>query len=125
MEPPSKLPAITTATIDQQAYAEQRAQFLQDYFKFRQGEFKYGTDALNHLTAMFYVLPANRYFVMDEVKAKAFLDSVDKLLFDMEDYKTTTKENFAGKVRVPEFMKRLDTIFFELGKIMNECGYSR
>lgn len=119
------LPAITTATIDQQAYSEQRAQFLQDYFRFRQGEFKYGADALNHLTAMFYVLPANRYFMLDEAKTKEFLKNIDDLLIAMETYRMTSSENFGGKVRVPDFIKRLDGLFFELGKIMNECGYSR
>jgi hypothetical protein len=118
---------MTTTLIDQTAYAEQRSEFLKDFFKFRQGEFKAGADALNHLTAMYLVLPAARHAKKDKVKAKEFRDDMERLLFDMEAFQIqkTGEINFGGKVRVPILVSRLDELYLTLGDIMIECGYTR
>jgi hypothetical protein len=115
---------LTTTSIDQQAYSEQRAQFLQDYFKFRRGEFKAGLDALNHLTSMFYCLPATRYFTQDEPAAMAFLKRIDDFDEALESY-PSEHGDITGVVRNPKLIKEMDSLLREFYKIMNVCGYSR
>ena len=119
-----RMKTLTTVEIDQAAYSVERTEFLQDYFKFRRGEFKAGLDALNHLTSMFYCLPATRYFTQDEPAAMAFLKRIDDFDDALERY-PSEHGDITGVVRNPKLIKEMDSLLREFYKIMNVCGYSR
>jgi len=119
-----RMKTLTTIEIDQAAYAEERKEFLKDYFSFRKGQFKSGLDALNHLTSMFYCLPATRYFAQEPEASEAFLKMLNDFDEELERYPSVHGDT-TGVFRSPELIKKMDALLREFYKIMNLCGYSR
>jgi len=124
MENRRPLPALTTAVIDQTAYAEQRMLFLAELNKFERGEFKSGLAATVHLKSMFHCLPATRYFAQNEPAADAFLKRIRDFDGELERY-PAEHGDITGVVRDPKLFKEMDSLLREFYKIMNVCGYSR
>lgn len=126
MEPMSakRKPFLTTQETDMLAFSTERTAFLQDFTDFRAGKFPSGALALNHLIAMFYTLPATRYFSTNEKDAMAFLDSIDTLQAELREYPSKNNVSSKGELIVPEIIKKMDVVVREFHKILHDTGYS-
>ena len=114
-------PFLTTQETDMLAFSTERTLFLTDFVEFRAGNFPHGTLALNHLIAMFYTLPATRYFSTNEIEAIAFLDSIDSLQTELRENPNTADK---GRIIIPELIKKMDTVVRSFHKILHDTGYS-
>jgi hypothetical protein len=122
-----KEPTLSTTPMDHECYKVQRDLFIAEYIKFRRGEFNSGPKAIDHLLAMFYVLPATRYFSQDEAAASAYIEHIDNLNATFERYKEehAGTDFDRGKLIVKPLVKEFDMLVREHFKMMKVCEYSR
>ena len=117
-------PFMTTQETDIAAFSAERSLFLADYTAFRAGKYLSGELALNHLIAMFYTLPATRYFNQNPTDATAFLSSIDELQNELNEYPSKNRINVDGRLIIPEMIKKMDLVVRKFHEILYTTGYS-
>lgn len=129
MEPVSR-PIKNIGQALSENFKEEMTKFLEAQLRFKSGNIFYGQVAVSILTSMFYLLPAGRLIAKDEERAKEFVNSMDALRVELQQYALARDNSITEEKFYPlnesymELDNKFDALVRNFYKIMFEVGFS-